>query len=79
MLKIDNIRAGYKGTEALHGVSMWVETGSIVSVVGSNGAGKSTMVNTISRLVQTYGGTITFEGRDITAMGPADVVDLGII
>lgn len=79
MLKVENVRAGYKGTEALHGVSMWVDEGTIVSVVGSNGAGKSTMVNTVSRLVQTYGGRITFEGRDITGLGPADVVDMGII
>lgn len=79
MLKVEGLKAGYKGTEALHGVSMSVEAGTIVSVVGANGAGKSTLVNTISRLVSVHGGKITFDGADITGLGPADVVDRGII
>ncbi len=79
MLKVEGLKAGYKGTEALHGVTMSVEAGKIVSVVGANGAGKSTLVNTISRLVSVHQGKITFDGRDITGMGAADVVDLGII
>jgi branched-chain amino acid transport system ATP-binding protein len=79
MLKVEGLKAGYKGTEALHGISVSVGTGKIVSVVGANGAGKSTLVNTISRLVNIHGGWITFDGKDITGLGPADVVDLGII
>lgn len=79
MLKVEGLRAGYKGTEALHGLSMSVEAGKIVAVVGANGAGKSTLVNSISRLVSVHGGSISFDGADITGLGAADVVDRGII
>jgi branched-chain amino acid transport system ATP-binding protein len=79
MLKVENLKAGYKGTEALHGVSMAVEAGQIVAVVGANGAGKSTLVNSISRLVSVHGGRITFDGADISGLGAPDVVDRGII
>ena len=79
MLQVEGLKAGYKGTEALHGITMSVDVGKIVSVVGANGAGKSTLVNTVSRLVSVHQGKITFDGKDITGLGPADVVDLGII
>jgi branched-chain amino acid transport system ATP-binding protein len=79
MLSIETLTAGYNGSQALHRVSLRVEPGTIVSVVGANGAGKSTLVNAISRLVATPAGTIRFEGRDITPLGPAAVVDLGIV
>lgn len=79
MLKVEGLRAGYKGTEALHGLTMSVEAGKIVAVVGANGAGKSTLVNSVSRLVSVHGGSITFDGADITGLGAADVVDRGVI
>jgi len=79
MLNIENLTAGYNGSEALHQVSVRIEPGTIVSVVGANGAGKSTLVNAISRLVTTPSGKMTFEGRDIMALKPASVVELGIV
>ncbi|SMH54739.1 ABC transporter ATP-binding protein [Mesorhizobium australicum] len=79
MLQLDQIVAGYNKSVALDGVSISIPEGRIVSVVGANGAGKSTIVNTISRLVTTYAGSIRFEGQDITGRKPAQVVELGIV
>ena len=79
MLRIENLRAGYRGSDALHSVSIRVERGSIVSVVGANGAGKSTLINAISRLVSANSGSIVFEDEDIARLGPADVVARGIV
>jgi branched-chain amino acid transport system ATP-binding protein len=79
MLKIDGLRAGYKGTEALHGLSLEIKQGSIVSAVGANGAGKSTLINAISRLVDVNAGSITFDGEDIVRLSAPQVVELGIV
>jgi branched-chain amino acid transport system ATP-binding protein len=79
MLCIDNLRAGYKGSDALHSVSIAVKRGTIVSVVGANGAGKSTLINAISRVVTTNDGAILFEGENIVRLKPADVVERGIV
>ncbi|SMH38850.1 ABC transporter ATP-binding protein [Azospirillum agricola] len=79
MLRIENLRAGYKGSDALHSVSIRVRRGTIVSVVGANGAGKSTLINTISRLVSANSGSILFEDRNITTLKPADAVEQGIV
>jgi branched-chain amino acid transport system ATP-binding protein len=79
MLRLEKIVAGYARSIALDGVSIEIAQGSIVAVVGANGAGKSTIVNTISRLVSTYSGTIRFDGQDITGKKPAEMVELGIV
>ena len=79
MLRLEKIVAGYNKSIALDGVSIEIPQGRIVSVVGANGAGKSTIVNTISRMVQTYSGSITFDGQDITGRSAAAVVELGIV
>ena len=79
MLRTENLRAGYKGSDALHAVSIHVPKSAIVAVVGANGAGKSTLINTISRMVAAHSGSITFEGQDIAGLSPPAVVDLGII
>ncbi|MFV0382817.1 ABC transporter ATP-binding protein [Paracoccus sp. (in: a-proteobacteria)] len=79
MLRFDKITAGYHSSIALDAVTLAVPKGRIVSIVGANGAGKSTTINTISRLVTTYSGSIWFEDRDITRLKPADVVELGIV
>ena len=79
MLRIENLRAGYNGSEALHSVSVKIARGTIVSVVGANGAGKSTLINTISRLVAVGSGAIFFEDKDIVRLKPADVVQLGVV
>jgi branched-chain amino acid transport system ATP-binding protein len=79
MLRTENLRAGYKGSEALHSVSIQVKAGTIVSVVGANGAGKSTLVNAISRMVTAYAGAILFEEKNIIGLKPADVVERGLV
>jgi branched-chain amino acid transport system ATP-binding protein len=79
MLNIKSLRAGYKGTEALHGISLDIAAGSIVAAVGANGAGKSTLINAISRLVDVTSGSITFDGEDITRLSAPEVVELGIV
>lgn len=79
MLRLDKVVAGYNRSIALDGVSIEIPQGKIVSVVGANGAGKSTIVNTISRLVSVYSGSIHLGDQDITARKPAEVVELGIV
>lgn len=79
MLQLEKIVAGYDKSIALDGVTIAIPQGKIVSVVGANGAGKSTIVNTISRLVTTYSGSITFDGQDITRRSAAAVVEMGIV
>jgi len=79
MLRIENLRAGYGKSEALHGVSVFIGAGKVVALIGANGAGKSTLVNTISRLLPVGSGLIEFEGRDVTSLSAADMVELGVI
>ena len=79
MLRTENLRAGYRGSDALHSVSIAIKRGTIVAVVGANGAGKSTLVNAISRLVAANAGVIQFDGENIIALKPADVVERGIV
>ena len=79
MLRLESVVAGYNKSIALDGVSIEIPQGKIVAVVGANGAGKSTIVNPISRLVSTYSGKIVFDGQDITSRSPAAVVEMGIV
>ncbi|MRH77165.1 ATP-binding cassette domain-containing protein [Spiribacter sp. C176] len=78
MLKLNNVTAGYGSTTILHGISLDVNEGEIVTIVGGNGAGKSTTLRTISSLINPTSGSIEFEGRDITKMAAHKVVELGI-
>lgn len=66
MLTIANLHVSYGHIQALHGVSLSVPKGKIVSIIGSNGAGKTTMLNTICGLVKQKSGTIQFEGAELT-------------
>lgn len=66
MLNIANLHVSYGHIQALHGVSLSVPKGKIVSIIGSNGAGKTTMLNTICGLVKQKSGTIQFEGAELT-------------
>ena len=78
MLKVDNVHVAYDGVLALRGVSFRVNEGEIVSIVGSNGAGKTTIMKTISRLLKPVSGTVRFEGHRIDTLSPHDVVRYGI-
>ncbi|MGE5618484.1 MAG: ABC transporter ATP-binding protein [Sphingomonadaceae bacterium] len=78
MLEVDNIHVGYDGVLALRGVSFRVDAGEIVSIVGSNGAGKTTILKTISGLLKPTAGTVSFEGRRLDTLSPHEVVRHGI-
>jgi len=79
MLEVRALHAGYGQMKVLHGVDLAVGAGEIVALLGSNGAGKSTLNNNISGLYRPTGGQVLFEGADITGLGPAHIVDLGVI
>lgn len=66
MLTLTNLHVSYGHIQALHGVSLTVPKGKIVSIIGSNGAGKTTMLNTICGLVKQKNGSIQFEGTELT-------------
>ncbi len=78
MLKVDSIHVRYGAIEALHGVSLDVPAGKIVTLIGGNGAGKSTTLRTISGLVKPSKGRVEFEGQGITGLAPHEIVSLGI-
>ena len=78
MLKIDNIHVYYGAIHALKGISLEVNEGEIVTLIGANGAGKSTTLRTISGLLRAKEGQIAFEGKDIGGMEVQDIVKLGI-
>ncbi len=79
MLKVQNIRVNYGEFQALMDVSLEVHKGEIVALLGSNGAGKTTTINTISGITTLRGGTIEFEGNDISHLPAFERVDAGII
>ena len=78
MLKIENVVAGYGHITALKSINLDVPQGSIVSLIGANGAGKSTTMRSIMGLVKPTEGRIIFEGQDITSMKTHDIVKAGI-
>ena len=78
LLEIDNISSAYGNVKALTGVSLRVEEGEIVALLGSNGAGKSTTLRTISGLIHPIEGRVSFAGRDITREKPETITRLGI-
>ena len=78
LLKITDLQVSYGGIDALAGISFDVEEGEIVTLIGANGAGKSTTLRTISGLVKAKAGRIVYDGRDITSMNPQKVVSEGI-
>jgi len=79
MLVVEGLQVGYGGAAVLHGVDMRVEAGELVAVVGPNGAGKSTLLRTISGLIKPSAGSVTFEGDDLLAMEPDQIVKRGLI
>ncbi len=78
MLEIKDLRVKYGGITALNGISMQVPDGKIITLVGANGAGKSTTLRSITKLVTPVSGSITYEGKELTAMNTQDIVKLGI-
>ncbi|GAC1319933.1 MAG: ABC transporter ATP-binding protein [Chloroflexota bacterium] len=78
MLELRDVSAAYGQVRALHGISLNVQAGEVVTLIGANGAGKSTTLRVISGLLRPRGGTVTFEGRDLTRMAAEDIVALGV-
>ncbi len=79
MLSVDNLHVYYGGIHALKGISLKVNTGDFVSLVGANGAGKSTTLRTILGLVKAKQGTVEFEGQDITNRPTHEIVSRGVL
>ena len=78
LLEVSDIRARYGAIEALKGVSLTVDPKEVVTLIGANGAGKSTTLRAISGLTPASAGKITFEGKEITRVPAHDVVGRGI-
>ncbi|NLP44000.1 MAG: ABC transporter ATP-binding protein [Peptococcaceae bacterium] len=78
MLKLDNIHVYYGAIHALKGISFEVNKGEIVTLIGSNGAGKTTCLKTISGLLQPKEGTLTFHDKDLTTISAPKIVASGI-
>ena len=78
LLTLSDIRVRYGSVEVLHGINLRVEEGEIVTILGANGAGKSTTLLTISGLVRPSSGEITFDGKALLKIPSHEVVNLGI-
>ncbi|HIU20426.1 MAG TPA: ABC transporter ATP-binding protein [Candidatus Limiplasma stercoravium] len=78
MLAVNNLVVSYGGIEALKGISFEVEEGQVVTLIGANGAGKSTTLRAIMGLVSVKSGSITYDGQDITGLDTQKVVSRGI-
>lgn len=79
MLEFDNVAVYYGKVQALRGISLTVEEGEIVALLGNNGAGKTTTLSTASGLVKSHSGRVSFNGTDITKAMPWNVVGAGLI
>jgi branched-chain amino acid transport system ATP-binding protein len=79
LLKVDNLITNYGKIQALRGISVDVEDGEIVTLIGANGAGKSTTLKTISGQLHPLSGTIEFDGKNIAGMPPHKVAALGVV
>ena len=78
MLKIENLQVHYGGIQALRGISLEVPDGKIVTLIGANGAGKSTTLRTITGLVKAAGGSIQWDGQELLGKSIDKIVTTGI-
>ena len=78
LIALEALTVRYGEIEAVHGISLGVEAGEVVTLLGANGAGKSTTLRAISGLAKPASGDIRFEGRSIAGLGPEAIVKLGI-
>ena len=79
LLTVTGLSAGYGDLPVLHGVDLEVAEGEVVSVVGANGAGKTTLLSTLAGVVRATGGSIMFDGVDLTTLPPHRVVERGLV
>ena len=78
MLELENLNVSYGAIKALHGISLSVQSGTIVTLIGSNGAGKSTALRTVSGLIKPQSGTITYDGERIDHLPAHKIVARGL-
>jgi branched-chain amino acid transport system ATP-binding protein len=78
LLRLSGVNAGYGQLRILKDISFEVNQGQIVTLIGSNGAGKTTILNTLCSVVRTWSGTVEFDGQDITELAPHEIAALGI-
>jgi branched-chain amino acid transport system ATP-binding protein len=78
MLVLEGVDVFYGRIQALHGLNLHVDDGEIVTLIGCNGAGKSTTLRTISGLLHPRRGGVMFDGRDVSALAPNEIVKLGL-
>ena len=78
MLEVSNLEVSYGSIRALHGVSLRVPEKSIVTLIGANGAGKSSTLRALSGLIKTRAGTVKYEGAEITKLAPHKIVARGL-
>ena len=78
LLSLDSLVVRYGEIEALRGVSLSIDSGEVVTLLGANGAGKSTTLRAISGLQKPAGGDIVFDGKSIAGLGPEAIVKLGV-
>jgi branched-chain amino acid transport system ATP-binding protein len=79
LLQVQDLEVAYGVIKALHAVSLDIAAGEIVTLIGANGAGKSTTLLTLSGLLRPSAGRVVFDGQDITAMAPHRRVEMGIV
>ena len=79
LLQLNNVESAYGPVRAIRGVSLSVQKGQIATVLGSNGAGKTTVLKTISGIIDPRKGTVQFNGENITAIDPALIVQRGLV
>ena len=79
MLKVTDLKAGYGGSEVLHSLSLYVENGETVVVLGPNGHGKTTLLRAISGLIRPTAGTVEFEDQVISGRRASEIVAAGVI
>ncbi|NCB43022.1 MAG: ABC transporter ATP-binding protein [Clostridia bacterium] len=78
MLKIENLHVSYGAIHAIKGISLTVNDGEIVSLIGANGAGKTTILHTITGLISAAQGTIEYDGIDLRKATPSNIVSMGL-
>jgi branched-chain amino acid transport system ATP-binding protein len=79
VFEVSNLRAGYGAVEVLRGIDLSISKGEIVTLLGSNGVGKTTFSAVVSGLMQPWSGSIIFEGKPIAGLAPQAIVDEGLI
>jgi branched-chain amino acid transport system ATP-binding protein len=79
LLEVEDVRAGYRGLEALHGVDLQVQEGETLAVMGANGAGKSTLLKVVAGLLSPRAGRVRYDGVDVTRTAAFDRVAAGIV